>query len=227
MTHVNNLETYFRDGCIRANNQTPIQKGFQTSYRNIVARRGTDFFAPCGSSVNDFVPFYFSPATSMAYVISKGSVGLVGPDGEDLGIANMDDLAFVVCDVEKVAKNIPNFWFTNIACNSGITPSYENDIGKLEQHVAWHLFDDAYRMGHIPEIGYDGACKFCTDSDFNALWANRTKQCMAEFLIKENFPMDLAECVVIKQSSRKSDVESWISNAGLPTPVLVKSGCYF
>lgn len=227
MMHVSNLENYFRDGCINAKNHGDPQLGFQISYSSIVNRRGEEYFTPCEHSVNDFVPFYFSPATSMAYAISQGKVPLRDQHDVDSGFANIDDVAFVVCNVQKFADCNESFWFTNIACNSGITPLFENDLSKIESNVNWSLFDADPKMGKIEEIGYRGVCKYCTDSDLDPAWQNRTKQRMAEFLVKGAFSMSLVDCVILKHDGRKADVEEWIERANLDIPTFVKKRCYF
>lgn len=226
--HVNNLEVYFRDGHINAKNQLPIQMAYQISYSDIVNRRGAgDFNTPCGCSVNDFVPFYFSPSTAMAFAIHKGLVELTEPNGNRNGFANINDIAFVVADPNKVAAFGVEYYFTNIACNSGIKPEYNNNINSIEDHINWRLFDATPKMAKIPEITYNGVCKYCSDSELDPAWHNRKKQRMAEFLVKSRFYMSLAECIVLKHDGMKSTVEGWVRSAGLNIPVLVNSGCYF
>ena len=227
LMHVYNLETYFQDGFVNAKNKLPIQQCYQTSYADIVHRRGSDFRTPCDCAVNDFVPFYFSPSTAMAYAIHVGKVELIAPDGSVNCKASMNDIAYIVADPLKVAESGHEHYFTNIACNSGIQPKYENDIKCLEEHINWSLFDAKPNMAKIPEIGYEGVCKYCSDSELQPAWLNRKKQRMAEFLIKSQFPMYLAECIIIKHDRMKNTVEDWIKSAGLDIPVIVNSSCYF
>jgi ssDNA thymidine ADP-ribosyltransferase, DarT len=228
MTYIENLETYFQDKRIYSKNHPTDQRAYQTSYSEIVERRGgADFETPCGGVVNDFVPFYFSPATSMAFAIHRDKVSLTSPNGHALDTARMEDIAFMVCDPQKITEAGLDFWFTNIACNSGITPSYEKDISLMEQHIAWELFDEDPKMGAITEIDYCGVCKYFQDHERNEAGHNRSKQRMAEFLVKDYFPMDLLECVVLKNSVRQADVENWIASSGCDIPVLIKVGCYF
>lgn len=227
LMHVSNLEVYFRDGYINAKNKLPIQECYRTSYADIVHRRGSDFKTPCNCVVNDFVPFYFSPSTAMAYAIHAGNVDLIAPNGSEQGKASINDIAYIIADPLKVAEHKLGHYFTNIACNSGIQPKYENDIKCLEEHINWSLFDANPTMAKIPEIGYEGVCKYCSDSELDPEWHNRKKQRMAEFLIKSQFPMSLAECIILKHDKMKNKVEDWIKRAGLDIPVIVNSSCYF
>lgn len=228
MTYYKNIKAYVRDGFIRSKNYRPLQTGYQTSYADIVHRRGNDGFeTPCGGVVNDYIPFYFSPITAMAYTIHAGNVKLTAPNGDDNGIANIDDIAFIVCDPQKISESDLDFLFTNIACNSGIHPDYGDDLKQLEEHVNWQLFDEAPKTALIDEIGYNGVCKFFNDSERNAACHNRKKQRMAEFLVKDSFPVNLAECIILKHDNHKAKVEKWIEDAGLQIPVFVKRNCYF
>lgn len=93
MTYGANIETYLAHGEIHSKNHPVAQHGYRTSFSEIVARRGgQEFLTPCRSNVNDFVPFYFSPSTAMAYTINRGNVKLLGPGDIDLGAASMDDM---------------------------------------------------------------------------------------------------------------------------------------
>lgn len=228
MTYINNLELYFQDREIRAKNNLPMQKGHQISYDDIVNRRGSSSFStPCGGVVNDYVPFYFSPATSMAFTINRGNVELRHPNGQNLGRAFMDDIAFIVSNTQKIVEEQLDYYFTDIACNSGISPDYNDDITQLLNHVKWSLFDDTPKMGQIPEIGYEGVCKYFQDSERSINWHNRSKLRMAEFLVKDCFPMQHADCIILKNGAKEETVVQWIANAGLEIPVFVKPGCYF
>jgi hypothetical protein len=166
MTYYRNLQRYLADGAIYAINSPHVQPGFRISFDDIVARRGTvNFATPCGSTVNDFVPFYFSPVAKMAYTIHVGNVDFKAPTGERLGRATMDDVAYLVVDPGRLSASGRQCWFTDIACNSAIPPAYESDLGRLAHHVTWSLFDDSPYKAQIPEVGYQGVCRWQHDRD--------------------------------------------------------------
>lgn len=228
MTHFRNLQTYLADGYICAKNHPQMQPGYRTSFEDIVARRGgTEFTTPCGSNVNDFVPFYFSPSTKMAYTIHAGNVRLRGPDNSDLGIADMDDVAYVVVQPQAMFDSGRTCWFTDIACNSGIPPIYENRPERMETHIDWALFDDTPRMGHIPEIGYEGVCRWQHDRDMPVEHQMRSKKRMAEFMVRDYLRMGEVSCIILKNDQHAGEVQAWVNDSGLGFPVLVKPGCYF
>lgn len=228
MTYYRNLQRYLGDGAIYAKNSPHVQPGFRISFDDIVARRGTAIFAtPCGSTVNDFVPFYFSPITKMAYTIHVGNVDLKAPTGESLGRATMDDVAYLVVDPGRLSASGRQCWFTDIACNSAIPPAYESDLGRLAHHVTWSLFDDSPFTAQIPEVGYQGVCRWQHDRDEPVAHQQRSKKRMAEFLVKDHLRMDEVSCIVLKTDQHEGEVRSWVAAAGVTIPVLVKPACYF
>lgn len=228
MTHYRNLQTYLADRHVRAKNHPQMQAGYRTSFEDIVARRGgTEFTTPCGSNVNDFVPFYFSPSTKMAYTIHAGNVRLRGPDNIDHGLADMDDVAYLVVPPQTLLDSGRTCWFTDLACNSGIPPTYENRPERMEAHIDWALFDDYPRMGHIPEIEYEGVCRWQHDRDTPVEHQMRSKKRMAEFMVRDHLRMDEVSCIVMKSGTHTREVQAWVDDSGLELPVLVKLGCYF
>ena len=228
MTYYRNLQRYLSDGAVYAKNSPHVQPGYRISFDEIVARRGTAAFGtPCGSTVNDFVPFYFSPITKMAYTIHAENVDLKAPTDENLGRASMDDVAYLVVHPNRLFASGRRCWFTDIACNSGIPPTYEDDPDKLGDLVSWPLFDDAPYTAQIPEIGYGGVCRWQHDRDEPPAHQQRSKKRMAEFLVKDHLRMDEVSCIVLKTDQHEGEVRSWVAAAGVTIPVLVKPACYF
>lgn len=228
MTHYKNLETYLTDGRLYAKNHANVQRGYRISYDDIVARRGTaKFTTPCGSNVNDFVPFYFSPSTKMAYAIHKGNVALKAPNGTNLGVASMDEVAYLVVRSSTLFGSGRSVWFSDIACNSGIPASYCNDPSSLDTHIEWSLFDENPKMGRIDEIGYAGVCQWQHDRDEPDRYRMRSKKRMAEFMIRDCLQMNEVSCIVLKNNVHLEKVQAWVNASGLRIPVYVKPRCYF
>ena len=163
----------------------------------------------------------------MAYTIHRGNVPLIDPSGQYLGPASPEDIIFMVADPLLVARN-HDFWVSDIACNSiAQTPNYSNIIGDLKDHINWKLFDEAPLVASIREINYQGVCKYFSDSDRNTECLNRKKIRMAEFLVRDSFPMDLVECFVIKSTKWEHWLNSHIKQNNMNIPVYVNRGCFF
>lgn len=228
MTYFRNLQTYLAGGRLYAKNDARVQHGYRISFDEIVSRRGgTMFTTPCGSNINDFVPFYFSPITKMAYTIHMGNVPLKDSRGTNLGPANMDDVAYMVVDPAVLFASGRDCWFTDIACNSGIPPTYKSRSVDLESHVDWSLFDDPPKTAFIPEISYEGVCRYQQDRDEPIRYQMRSKKRMAEFMVRDYLRMDEVSCILLKDSKHAGEVQAWVDRSGTGLPVYVKPGCYF
>lgn len=204
-----------------------MQQCYQTSYANIVERRGTnEFKTPCGHVVNDFVPFYFSPITAMAYTIGQGNVTLRGPNGEHHGPANLNEIVFLVSNTQNFVQHQNDIYFTNVACNSQATiPQFESDLTRLGNHVNWSLFDEYPLTAKIPEIGYNGVCRyFCNRDDGTHM--NRSPQRMAEFMIKNEISLNFIDCIIVQNDQIKTIIEQQIHNSHWNIPVYTKPSCY-
>lgn len=228
MCYFSNLETYLADGRLYAKNHDLVQKGHRISFDEIVLRRGSAAFTtPCGSNVNDFVPFYFSPKTKMALSIDFGNVDLRAPDGQNLGTASLEDVAYIVARTDVLFEAPNAIWFTDIACNSGIPPVYANGADMLENHVDWELFDEVPIAAKIPEIGYEGVCSWQHDRDAPSRYQQRSAKRMAEFLVKDYLDMADISCIVLKTSKHVREVQAWVDASEFNTPIHVKPSCFY
>lgn len=229
MTQYQDCARFFADGELRSKNHPQAQACHQASYGEIVSRRNTKaILTPDGKVINDHVAFYFSPMTSMAFTISKGNVQLVDPEGKYVCQATMDDRVFFVGNVKNFAGAGLPMWFSDIACNSlAPSPSFENDIGKIEQHVDWSVFDDGAIVARINEIGYGGVTHWFHNKDEPPRYANRSQKRMAEFLVRDAVPLNLFDCIVVKSDSIKAKVEGMMVGTGVALPVYTKTGCFF
>ncbi len=160
MTYWENIQQFLNDGAIYAKNYR-TQPQHSISYENINNRRGTDYSTPCGNNLHNYLPFYFSPCTSMAYTISCGNVDLNDVAGVPLRKSSNEDLAFIVSHTSSFTQHRDSLYFTNVACNSmSPQPKYESDLNCLETHIDWSVFDEGNLKAQIPEIGYNGVCRY-------------------------------------------------------------------
>lgn len=227
MTHYRNVERQMIDGRIYARNNPNGQPRYSICYDEIVHRRGAEQYTPNSVNLNHYVPFYFSPATAMAFAIKGGKVNFKTPGGEDLGPGSNEHVVFYICNPTRVHHAELEYWFTDIACNSGLAPNFSNDIQMIEEHVSWNLFDEPPKMGNIPEIGYNGACQWFHDRDEPLRYQNRKKERMAEFLVRDHFPVELIDCIVTKNDRIRTQVEHWVNVNGRNTNVYTKRGCFY
>lgn len=227
--YFDDLPTFLAAGEIRAMNFGDMQGCHQTSYRNIVERRGThQFEMPGGRKVNDYVPFYFSPLTSFTFTISEGNVPLTSPCGEELGAACEDDRIFFVVRPKKVRKHGLSFCFSDFALNSNAPlPSVETNLDLLEEHIHWDVFDESPYAARIPEIGYQGVCSWFHNMASPENRMMRSQKRMAEFLVLDSVPLNFIECIIAKTDAMRDTLITMMDDSRWDIPIYVNRGCYF
>jgi len=224
------LPVFLADGEVRSKNHLNPQICHQTSYQNIVQRRGTnEFQLPFGGVVNDCVAFYFSPLTKFTYAIHRGNVQVLAPNGNVPTKSRLEDRVFLVAKVTDLYNAGLECCFSNYALNTTVPrPVITSDINMLETHIDWTMFDEDefYFAGEIPEIGYRGACKFFNSKATPEQYQLRGSIRMAEFLIHTAVPMATFICVVAPNAQQQAIVSNMIQSAGYQLPVYSKPGCF-
>lgn len=219
---------FLADGEIRSKNHSDQQTCHQTSYQNLVQRRGTaEFRLPFGGVVNDCVAFYFSPLTSFTCAIHRGRVQVIPPNGGVPTISRLEDRVFFVANVFELYRAELECCFSNYALNSTVPePLVISDQNLLETHINWAMFDDYPTAGSIPEIGYGGSCQYFHSKDTPERYQLRKPIRMAEFLVRTAVPLRQFACVVAPTEQRKILIQQQIQAAGYQLPVFCKPGCF-
>lgn len=222
------IPVFLADGEVRSKNHANPQACHQTSYQNLVQRRGTnDFQLPFGGVVNDCVAFYFSPLTSFTCAIHRGSVQVITPNGASSIKSRLEDRVFLVAKVTDLYDSGLGCCFSNCALNSSVPkPVILSDVNMLERHIDWSMFDEYPPAAEIPEIGYGGACKYFNSRATPERYQFRTPIRMAEFLVHTAVPMRAFTCLVTPNAHQNTIVSGMIKEAGYQLPVYSKSGCF-
>lgn len=222
------IRVFLRDGEIRAARHPEPQACHQTSYQNLVDRRGTGMFRmPCGGVVNDYVAFYFSPYTSFAYAIHRGSVSVVDPRGVSLGASRLQDRVFIVCSVSDLSKSGLNCCFSDYALNSNAHfPNVISDLSLIEHHVHWDVFDEEPIKACIPEVGYAGVCGYFNSRATPQKYQLRKEKRMAEFLVRGAVPLSLVSCIITPDDAKKVLLQREMDASNWNIPIYTKAGCF-
>lgn len=222
------IATFLADGEIRAKNHAAPQACYQTSYQNLVDRRGTDMFqVPGGGVVNDYVAFYFSPLTSFTCSIHRGGVNVLDPDGNFVSLSRRDDRVFIVCKISDLFNSGMQCCYSDFALNSNAPlPTVVADPNQLETHVQWSVFDDPPMTANIPEIGYAGVCQYFNSRGSPPRYQLRRQQRMAEFLAHTSVPLSQVACIVTPTDGMNSHLQTMMAASPWGIPVLKKPGCF-
>jgi hypothetical protein len=222
------IATFLANGEIRAKNHATPQPCYQTSYQNLVDRRGTDMFqVPGGGVVNDYVAFYFSPLTSFTCSIHRGGVDVVDPNGNFVGQSRMEDRVFIVCRVADIFNAGLYCCYSDYALNSNAPlPTVIADPGQIETHVHWSVFDDHPMTANIPEIGYGGVCQYFNSRVSPPKYQYRKQQRMAEFLAHSSVPLNQVACIVTPSNVMNTTLKTRMDASAWDIPILTKPGCF-
>jgi len=230
------IAIFLKDGEIRAPNHPKPQNCHQASYSEIKTRRESIKLADGQHlNVNDYVQFYFSPITAFNFAICKG-IKLTPPKTHPIclskGNTNPQQRLFVVCDVDSFRSSALNYCFSNTALNTDShLPQISRNLDELEQLIDWKSFDREPRVAKIPEIGYNGACKWFKDTPNYAMPnSDKPYQTMAEFLVETALPLSFVKCLVInpKATQRsKSWLESQLKLYNRAIPVYENAEAFF
>ena len=222
------LGRILQDREIRAKNHATPQACHQTSYVNLVNMRGLPCFTlPYGGVVNDYVAFYFSPVTAFCHTIHQGNVGVVSPDGENLGLSSRDDRIFLVVRVEALYQNNLNICFSDSALNSlAPMPTVEHRFAELPKHVKWSLFDDSPMVANIADVGYQGVCKYFFSRAIPVQYQYRSAARMAELLVKEAVPTYLVECIIAPSPAVYREVVGLANAFNFRGAIVENAGCF-
>lgn len=183
ITHVNNLPQVIADGGLVCDVEMIARGGPQTTIgmSNIKARRSSLPVHPHpGTSVGDYVPFYFCPRSIMLYVIHCANHPDLAYSGGQESIVHLEcDLHDVV---ERARHGNQRWAFTSSNAGARYTQFYDS-LDELDE-LAWDAIQtDQWGKPAVKEM----------------------KQ--AEFLLHREFPWDLVERIGVRTAAVLGQVQ--------------------
>lgn len=221
MTHIKNIDTFLADGFLYAPN-FQNQSQYSVSYDQINQFRGR-IHLPNGRNLHDYVPFYFSPLTPMAYTISQGNLSLMDPNNTNLGRVTNDDIVFIGLNIDNVYRHGYLYQVSNTACNNFAFAVFDTIH---QANINWNLFNQDPYKASIPNVGYDGACQYFQDRDSEP-YQNRRAVRGAEFLIADQVNVNHIDFLVVKNDTICTALRQKLANYSLQIPVYVEPDCYY
>lgn len=194
MTHYQNLETILQNGMLAKNKVTEGMTYEPIGNPNIINKRSL-ITVSCYPELilDDFVPFYFAIRTPMLYNIHTGW----GTDKID-----QSNIVYFCCKVSDLVANTLEWCFTN--GNAAIsTTIFYRDVEELAL-LDW----DAIRSNDFKNSDYD---------------RHRKDKKQAEFLVKDDVPIQLVKKVVVCNNEMEKLVKAKISNFAIEIEVEVSN----
>ena len=151
-----------------------------------------------GGSLNDYVPFYFTPFSVMMRNINTGWNGVTKHPNKDILI--------LVSSLNKVVANGLTFLFTDRHANSSVV-KYSSDLSQLG-NVDWKLLQsrDFKRDPDDPE---------------------KVERYQAETLVHRHCPVQGLSGIVCYTNDVKIEVEKALADRNLHLQVVTRTGWYF
>lgn len=154
--------------------------------------------------VGDCVPFYFCPRSVLLYLNWKAGQGKSTGSSIPENRGGEDEVVHLVADFRTVVKhadaNCVPWLFTDVNASVAVANEY-TDISQLSE-LDWDTINTTH-------------------------WPGKREYKMAEFLVKNRFPMRLVEGIGVKLQSVQHRVEEMLQQHGLSTPVAVMKNWYY
>ncbi len=201
IVHLNNLPSILSDGRLWSDSVMVHRQGTTTiGMSKIKQRRLTKIKLTTYPDlfVGDCVPFYFCPRSVMLYMFNQGNHPEITYAGGQIQIVHLvADLNATVTWAERYSRR----W---VFTDSNAGSFYFNDYNNLAQlsNIDWNAVTSQYWME-------------CRDK----------KQ--AEFLIEEQFPWELIECIGVYSTEQVHKVNQTLQSATHRPPVQVMPDWYY
>lgn len=199
ITHRDNLAWILEHG-LHAKNGAEIDPNFHKigDYDLIDKRRSCHVQVGQGGTLSNYIPFYFTPLSIMAYNIRTGHRGI-----EHLPNA---DLLILFSSLHRLLELEVPFVFTDGHAYSATT-QYFTDLADL-QAIRWQILQER---------------DFATDPDDPA----KTVQYQAEALIWMHLPVEALLGICACTPEVQHEIENELTRRGLRVKAYAKEGWYF
>ena len=197
ITHIDNVRWMFENGLhCRNGKQDP---SFVTIGEREIIKRRDSRIVPVkpGGTLSDYIPFYFTPFSPMAYKIKTG-------DG--VPMVPSRNIVVLVASLHRLAERRVCFLFTDRHALLALA-SFHTSLDELDR-LDWSRLAnrDFKRDDNDPE---------------------KLERYQAEALVHKRLSMDLLTAVACWSQKEANQVESWAKDSGVNVQVVQWSGVYF
>lgn len=199
IVHCDNMPWLIQNGLHCANTTVQSNNWITIGDKELIDKRST---RPVpighGGTLNDYIPFYFTPFSPMLFNIHTGYKGITK-------VANKD-IIILVTSLRDLKSNDINFIFTDRHANIKYASFYQ-DLAYLD-NIDWNILQrrDFSRDNNNPQ---------------------KMERYMAEALIYKNYPIDQLKAIVCYSEAVKVKIQGWLNQHNSNVPVVVRSDWYF
>ena len=194
LIHFDNLEWTLKNGMYSQNSGHIDPNFVNIGDTNLIQQRETYQVRvnPPNGTLGDYIPFYFAGHSPMLLNIKTGARGIQKRDQKDL--------VYVVCKVNRITENCPEWCFTDGHAKNNLTKFY-NNLDQLNT-LDWETINSQY--WHNTEDDYDKM---------------RRKQ--AEFLVKAHVPIECICGLIVLNSEQEELAQAILQKANIKLPIHV------
>lgn len=198
ITHIRNVRWILQHG-LHCRNGEVLDPNFVTiGASEIINRRdGHAVLGGPGGNLADYIPFYFTPFSPMAYKVRTGhGVAAVRPR----------EIVILVASLHRLQAADVGFVFTDSHALLA-TALFFTSLDQLHR-VDWEALRNR-------------------DFSYDVNDPGKTERYQAEALVHRYLPVNLLEAVVCHGSPQKALVDGWAGDSGISVPVVTRPGLYF
>lgn len=149
-------------------------------------------------TLGNYIPFYFCGQTPMLLNIKTGHRGITK--------RKQEEIIFIVCEINNLTQQCEKWFFTDGHAKDALSKSY-SDLKDLI-NLDWELIKSKYWKNTENDLG-------------------RMRRKQAEFLVYQHVPLTCIRGLIVKNESRKLEMDEIILNLGLKLEVYLDLNCKY
>jgi len=199
IVHCDNMPWLIQNGLHCANTTVQSNNWVTIGSKELIDKRSTRRVAiGSAGTLNDYVPFYFTPFSPMFYNIYTGH-------GDITRVSN-ENIVILVASLHDLKANHINFVFTDRHAYLQYAEFYK-DL-KCLSNIDWDILQrrDFRRDNNDPQ---------------------KVERYQAEALIYKHYPIEQLKAIVCYSETEKSKIQGWLNQQNLNVRIEVRSDWYF
>ena len=198
ISHIRNVRWIFEHGLQCCNSGTRDPDFVIIGQPDIIQLRGDRIVpVPPGGSLSDYVPFYFTPFSPMAYKIKTG---------HGLSAVPSQDLVILVASLRRLVQDKIKSVFT-------------------DRHALLETAEYFTSLDDLDRIDWNGLRSKDFSNDVND--PEKTERYQAEALIYRQLPVDSLEAVICYDEQPEARLSGWADEFGADVRISKRPRMYF